>query len=180
MRLTKGIDDFRNGIITIYPELDLFLDRFGETEKSDDEWDLLLDDLDFGDVPEIKGVEITPFACKIGKNNRNKIKQLEKYQLIYCDMGPSLSTGKPLTQEEAKSEALAIDICKRFSILEEKRPVIETMAYSDKYKKILDEFCIDKMKLDEEIKKEEEEAIIKIKGEVLIEKGDPRAFVIPI
>ncbi|GJW60084.1 hypothetical protein Tco_0109419 [Tanacetum coccineum] len=43
-------------------------------------------------------------------------------------------------------EALAIDIYKRFSILEEERPVIETMAYSDKYKKILDGIVMDKIK----------------------------------
>ncbi|GKD16059.1 hypothetical protein Tco_1205217 [Tanacetum coccineum] len=54
------------------------------------------------------------------------------------------------------------------------------MAYSDKYKKILDEICVDKMKLDGEMKKEEEEAIIKVKGEALIEKEDPRVFVILI
>ncbi|GJX32877.1 hypothetical protein Tco_0242732 [Tanacetum coccineum] len=114
------------------------------------------------------------------KNSRNKRKQLETYQLIYSDMGPSLSTGKPLTQEEAEREALAIDICRRYSLLEEERPVIETMAYSDKYKKILDGICLDKMKLDREMKKKEEEAIIKIKGEALIEKEDPRAFMIPI
>ncbi|GKB90082.1 hypothetical protein Tco_0962354 [Tanacetum coccineum] len=54
------------------------------------------------------------------------------------------------------------------------------MAYSDKYKKILDGICIDKMKLDGEMKKKEEEVITRIKGEALIEKKDPRAFVIPI
>ncbi|GJX84774.1 retrotransposon ORF1 [Tanacetum coccineum] len=53
------------------------------------------------------------------------------------------------------------------------------MAYSDKYKKRLDGICLDKIKLDG-IRKEEEEAIIKIKGEALIEKEDPGAFVIPI
>ncbi|GKG33712.1 hypothetical protein Tco_0433871, partial [Tanacetum coccineum] len=90
-----------------------------------------------------------------------------------------MSTGKPLTQEEAEREALAISICERYSLLEEERPVIETMAYSDKYKKILDGICLDKMKLDG-MNKEEEEAIIKIKGEALIEKDDPGAFVIPI
>ncbi|GJY71722.1 reverse transcriptase domain-containing protein [Tanacetum coccineum] len=95
-------------------------------------------------------------------------------------MGPSLSTGKPLTWEEAERETLAIDICKRYSILEEERPVIETMAYSDKYKKILDEICLDMIKLDREVKKEEEEAITKIKGEALIKKEDPRAFMILI
>ncbi|GJY49937.1 hypothetical protein Tco_0439893 [Tanacetum coccineum] len=94
-------------------------------------------DLEFGDILEIEGVEIPPFVYKIGKSSRNKRKQLEQFQLIYDDMRPSLSTGKPLTQEEAAREALAIDICKRFSILEEERPVIETMAYSDKIYKEL-------------------------------------------
>nr|GEZ92594.1 hypothetical protein [Tanacetum cinerariifolium] len=55
----------------------------------------------------------------------------------------------------------------------EEKPVIETMAYSDKYKKLLDEICLDNMKMDEEMKKEEEEAIIKVKGEALIKKEDP-------
>nr|GEZ03514.1 hypothetical protein [Tanacetum cinerariifolium] len=50
------------------------------------------------------------------------------------------------------------------------------MAYSDKYKKILDKICIDKMKLDGEMKKEEKEAIIKVKGEALIEKEYRGAF----
>ncbi|GJY08504.1 hypothetical protein Tco_0375558 [Tanacetum coccineum] len=180
MRLTKRIADFGNGVITIYVELDPFLDSSREREKTNDDWDLLLDNLDFGDVPKIEGVEIPPFVYKIRNNSRNKRKQLEKYQLIYFDMGPSLSTRKLLTQEEAAREALAIDIWRRFSILEEERLIIKTMAYSDKYKKILDEICIDKMKLDREMKKNEEEAIIKVKGEALIEKVDPGAFVIPI
>nr|GEW52961.1 hypothetical protein [Tanacetum cinerariifolium] len=37
MRLTKGIADFRNGVITIYPELDPFLDKSEETKKSEDD-----------------------------------------------------------------------------------------------------------------------------------------------
>ncbi|GJR49908.1 hypothetical protein Tco_1400429 [Tanacetum coccineum] len=102
---------------------------------------LEIDDLDFGDIPEIEGVEIPPFVCKIGKN------------------------------KEAAREALAIDIYKRFSIREEERPVIETIAYCDKYKKILDGICIDKMKLDGEMKKEEEEAIIKINLNALADTG---------
>ncbi|GKF44855.1 hypothetical protein Tco_0131407, partial [Tanacetum coccineum] len=144
MRVTKGIARFGNGVITIYPELDPFLDSFGETEKTDDDWDLLLDNIDFGDVSELEEQDLPPFICKIGKSSRNKKRQLENYQLLYFDMGPSLSSRKLLTQEEAAREALAIDICRRFSILEEERPMIETMAYSDKYKKIFDKICIDK------------------------------------
>ncbi|GJV77775.1 retrotransposon ORF1 [Tanacetum coccineum] len=79
------------------------------------------------------------------KSGRNKRKQLKNYKLTYFDMGPSMSTGKPLTQEEAEREVLAIN----------------------------------KMKLDG-MNKEEEEAIINVKGEALIEKEDPGAFVIPI
>ncbi|GJZ29580.1 ribonuclease H-like domain-containing protein [Tanacetum coccineum] len=155
VRLTKGIADFENGTVTIYPKLDPFLDSSEEEKR----------------------LEMTGISWK---NIRNKRNQLEKYLLIYSDMGPSLSTRKLLTQEEAEREALAIDICRRYSLLEEERPVIETMAYSDKYKKILDGIYLDKMKLYGEMKKEEEEAIIKIKGEALIKKEDPRAFMIPI
>ncbi|GJT38909.1 hypothetical protein Tco_0938774 [Tanacetum coccineum] len=143
MRLTKGIADFGNKTIIIYPELDPLLDSSGEEEKIGDDWDLLLDDLNYGDILDIEGVEILPF-------------------------------------EEAEREALAINICRRYSLLEEERPLIETMAYNDKYKKILNRICLDKMKLDGEIKKEDEEAITKVKGEALTEKEDPGAFVILI
>nr|GEZ28614.1 hypothetical protein [Tanacetum cinerariifolium]GEZ71536.1 hypothetical protein [Tanacetum cinerariifolium] len=61
MRITKGIADFRNEVITIYLELNPFLDSSRETEKIDDDWDFLLDDLNFRDIQEIKGVEIQPF-----------------------------------------------------------------------------------------------------------------------
>ncbi|GJT19646.1 hypothetical protein Tco_0878352 [Tanacetum coccineum] len=99
------------------------------------------------------------------------------------DVKPGVVLGRDILEiegEEAKREALAIDICRRFAILEEERPVNKTMAYTDKYKKLLDEICLDKMKLDGEMTKEEEEAIIKVKAVALIEKEDPRAFVIPI
>ncbi|GJR52151.1 hypothetical protein Tco_1402672 [Tanacetum coccineum] len=47
-----------NETITIYLKPDTFLDSSGEEEKIGDDWDLLLDDLDFGDIPDIEGVEI--------------------------------------------------------------------------------------------------------------------------
>ncbi|GKD82274.1 hypothetical protein Tco_1349113, partial [Tanacetum coccineum] len=50
------------------------------------------------------------------------------------------------------------------------KPVIETMAYNDKYKKILDEIWKDKVELNGKIVKEEEEAVKRIKGEALKEK----------
>ncbi|GKA90785.1 hypothetical protein Tco_0812655 [Tanacetum coccineum] len=133
MRLTKGIADFRNGIITIHPELDSFLDNSEETEKFHDDWDYLLD-IDFGDIPKIDEAGLPPFVYKIGKSKRNKKRALESFLLCYYDVGPSLSNGKHLTRKENAWEALAIDICKRFFILEEERPIIKTMAYSHKSK----------------------------------------------
>ncbi|GJZ01691.1 DNA-directed DNA polymerase [Tanacetum coccineum] len=178
LRLTKVIAHFGVVTVTIYPELDPFLENLEEEEKIGDDWDLLLDDLDFEDISDIDGVDVPQFVCKMGKSNRIKRKQLENYKLTYSHMGPSMSTSKPLTQKEAKREALAICICERYSLLEE-RLVIESMAYSDKYKKILDGICLDKMKLDG-MEKAEEKAMIKIKEEALIEKEDPGEFVIPI
>ncbi|GJY40319.1 hypothetical protein Tco_0427589 [Tanacetum coccineum] len=104
---------FGTGNVTIYPELDTFLVSSEEEEKIDDDWDLLLDDLDFEDILDIEEVPVPQFVCKMGKSSRNKRKQLENYQLIYSDMGPSMSTGTPFTQEEAKREALAISIYER-------------------------------------------------------------------
>nr|GEW11280.1 hypothetical protein [Tanacetum cinerariifolium] len=126
--LTKAIDDFGNETITIYLELDPFFVSSEEEEKTDDDWDLLLDDLDFGDIPDIKGVNVSQFVCKMGKS------------------------------EEAERDALAISICEIYSLLEEERHVIETMAYSGKYKKILYGICLDKIKPDG-MNKEEEESI---------------------
>ncbi|GJR86868.1 hypothetical protein Tco_0210879 [Tanacetum coccineum] len=59
-------------------------------------------------------------------------------------------------------------------------PIIETVAYHDKYKKILDEVWKDKVELDGNIVKEEEDAVKRIKGEALKEKDDPGAFIFPI
>ncbi|GJW56359.1 hypothetical protein Tco_0103090 [Tanacetum coccineum] len=58
--------------------------------------------------------------------------------------------------------------------------VIKTMAYNDKYKKILDEIWKDKVELDGKNLKGDEEAVKRIKGEALKEKDDPGAFIFPI
>ncbi|GJR92181.1 hypothetical protein Tco_0264355 [Tanacetum coccineum] len=151
-----------------------------ETAKFEDDWELILDGIDFGDILDIDKAKLPPLVCKMGKSARNKRRLFENHQINYFDEGSSLNNEKPLKQEEAAREAITIDIYKRFSILEEARPVIETMASSDKYKKILDSIFLDKQKLDGEIKKEEEETIKRVTGEDLKEKEDPGAFVIPI
>ncbi|GJS49006.1 hypothetical protein Tco_0599127 [Tanacetum coccineum] len=178
LRLSRGIVDFGNGVITIYPELDPFKDDCKKTGKSLDDWDQLLD-FNFDDVPK-SGEELSPFICKMGKSNRNKKRAMENFNLFYQDVGPSASAGRHLTQEEAAKEELAIRISQRYALLEEERHVIETMAYNDKYKMILDEIWKDKVELDGKTVKEDEEAVKRIKGEALKEKEDPGAFIFPI
>ncbi|GKD23403.1 hypothetical protein Tco_1225106 [Tanacetum coccineum] len=96
MRIAKGIVDFDNGVITVYPEPDPFEDDSEKTEKSLDDWDPLLD-FNFDDVPKF-GKEIPPLVCNLS--------------LFYQDIGPSSSAGRHLTQDEATKEALAIRINK--------------------------------------------------------------------
>ncbi|GKC10383.1 retrotransposon ORF1 [Tanacetum coccineum] len=116
----------------------------------------------------------------MGKSSRNKKRAMENLNFFYQDIGTSSSAGGHLTQEEAAKEALAIRMSRKFALLEEERPIIETMAYHDKYKKIHDEVWKDKVELDGKIVKEEEEAVKRIKGEALKEKDDPGAFIFPI
>nr|GEV77563.1 hypothetical protein [Tanacetum cinerariifolium] len=164
-------------------ELNPFLDNSEESKKSKDDWELILNDIDFGDIPELKETSLPSFVCKMGKSARNKKRPLENYQMNYSDEGPPLTNKKPLTQEKAACEAITIDIYKKISIHEEARPIIKTMTYSDRYKKILDIILLDKLKLDGEIKlKEEEEAINRVMGghKALKEKEDPGLFIILI
>ncbi|GKA73021.1 ribonuclease H-like domain-containing protein [Tanacetum coccineum] len=179
LRMTKAITDFGAGTVTIYPEIDPFLEDIEEEEKSLDDWDHLLD-FNLDDVPLLGEEELPPFVCKMGKSSRNKKRAMENLNFFYQDIGTSSSAGGHLTQEEAAKEALAIRMSQKFALLEEERPIIETMAYHDKYKKILDEVWKDKVELDGKIVKEEEEAVKRIKGEALKEKDDPGAFIFPI
>ncbi|GJV28103.1 ribonuclease H-like domain-containing protein [Tanacetum coccineum] len=117
LRMTKAITDFGVGTITIYPDIDPFLEETEEKGKSNDDWDHLLD-FNIDDIPLL---------------------------------GTSSSAGGHLTQEEAVKEAIVIRMSQKFSLLEEERPIIKTMAYHDKYKKILDEVWKDKVELDGKI-----------------------------
>ncbi|GJV92431.1 hypothetical protein Tco_1540244, partial [Tanacetum coccineum] len=73
------------------------------------------------------------------KSSRNKKRAMENLNLCYPDIGTSSSTGRHLTQEEAAKEVLALRISQKFVLLEKVRLVLETIAYHDKYKKVLDE-----------------------------------------
>ncbi|GJW01213.1 ribonuclease H-like domain-containing protein [Tanacetum coccineum] len=179
LRMTKSITNFGAGTVTIYPDIDPFLEDTEEEEKSMDEWDHLLN-FKLDDIPLLGEKELPQFVCKMGKGTVIKKRSMENLSLFYQYIGTSLSAGGHLTQEEAAKEALAIRISQKFALLEEVRLVIETMAYHDKYKKILDEIWKDKVELDEKIVKKEEEAVERIKGKALKEKDDPRAFIFPI
>nr|GEU41558.1 hypothetical protein [Tanacetum cinerariifolium] len=144
MRLVNVIVDFGIGVITVYPEQDPFEDDFEKTEKSKDDWDQLLD-FNFDDIPQLDGEELPPFVCKMGKSSRNKKRAMENLNLFYQDIGISSSTGRHLTQKEAEKEALAHRTGQKFALLEEVRLLLETMAYNDKYKKVLDEIWKDKV-----------------------------------
>ncbi|GJS18968.1 hypothetical protein Tco_0413440 [Tanacetum coccineum] len=156
LRMTKAITDFEAGTITIYPDIDPFLEDIKEEEKSMDDWDQLLD-FNIDDIPLLGGEEILPFVCKMGKSNRNKKRAMENLNLFYQDIGTSSSTGRHLTQEEAAKEALAFRI----------RPKVASIRRN-------------KVELDGMIVKEGEEAIKKVKGEALKEKDDPETFIFSI
>ncbi|GKA44409.1 hypothetical protein Tco_0737133 [Tanacetum coccineum] len=142
--------NFGEGTITIQPDFDPFL--LSSDEEGNPNLDNLEELLDF-DIDEVPQTEtdLPPLVCKMGKGSRNKKKILEN-----------------------------IMISMRYEMLEEVRPVIETLAYSDKYRKLLDEIWADKVKLDGKIKPEEERAMVKVKGQMLKEKKDPGAFLFPI
>ncbi|GJT25507.1 putative reverse transcriptase domain-containing protein [Tanacetum coccineum] len=177
--MTKAITDFSAGTITIYPDIVPFLKETEEKEKSNDDWDHLLD-FNIDDIPLLGEEGLPPFVCKMRKSSRNKKRAIENLNFFYQDIGTSSSACGHLTQEEAAKEALAIGMSQKFALLEEERPIIETMAYHDIYKKILDEVWKDKVELDGKIVKEEEEEVKRIKGEASKEKDDPGAFIFPI
>ncbi|GJR14542.1 hypothetical protein Tco_0797194 [Tanacetum coccineum] len=150
LRMTKAITDFLVGTITIYPDIDPFLEETEEEEKSNDDWDHLLD-FNIDDVPMLGEEGLPPFVCKMRKSSRNKKRAMEKLNFFYQDIGTSSSTGGHLTQEEAAKEALTIRMSRNFALLEDERPIIETMAYHNKYKKILDEVWKEKVELEGQV-----------------------------
>ncbi|GJS66767.1 hypothetical protein Tco_0681331 [Tanacetum coccineum] len=168
--------NFREWTITIQPNFDPFLLSSDEEKNTNlDDLETLLD-FDFDEAPQTE-TDLPPLACKMGKGSRNKKKVMENIMYFNNGTGPSSSFGTPLTQWEAEKRALAYNIGMRYEILEEVRPVIETLAHSDKYRKLLDEIWADKVRLDGMVKPEEERVMVKVKGQMLKEKKDPLAFL---
>ncbi|GKC34369.1 hypothetical protein Tco_1046753 [Tanacetum coccineum] len=147
--------NFEEGTITIQPDFDPFL--LSSDEEGSPNLDNLEELLDF-DIDEVPQTEtdLPLLVCKMGKGSRNKKKILENI-MYFNGVGPSSSIGTPLTQEEAERRELAHRISMRYEMLEE----------------------ADKVKLDGNIKPEEERAMVKLKGQMLKEKKDPWAFLFP-
>ncbi|GJY76512.1 hypothetical protein Tco_0481628 [Tanacetum coccineum] len=142
LRSANAIVNFREGTISIQHDFDPFLLRSDEEGKPNiDDLEMLLD-FDFDEVQQTE-IDLPPMVCKIGIGNPNKKKIMENIMYFNNGAGPSSSVGTPLTQEEAEKWALAHNISTRYEILEEVRPVIETLAYNDKYRKLLDEIWAD-------------------------------------
>ncbi|GJX35743.1 hypothetical protein Tco_0247300 [Tanacetum coccineum] len=120
---------------------EIYFVKFIINPKEDDvEPGVILDD-----IPLLGEEGLSPFVCKMGKSSRNKKRAMENLNFFYQDIGTSSSAGGHLTQEEAAKEALAIRMSQKYALLYEERPIIETMAYHDKYKKILNEVWKDKV-----------------------------------
>nr|GEU87307.1 hypothetical protein [Tanacetum cinerariifolium] len=75
------IADFKNGIITIYLDLDPFLDDSDKANDSKDDWGVILECIDFGAIPEIDGIELPPYVCNMGKSSRNKKKPSKNFKM---------------------------------------------------------------------------------------------------
>ncbi|GJY15083.1 hypothetical protein Tco_0385505 [Tanacetum coccineum] len=149
IRLAKGVVDFVNGIITVYPDFDIFCDGSEKAEEDNDDSELMFD---LEGTPEPKSTELRPYVCNMGKSARNKKRALESFQIYYPDEGPSRSSGKSMTQEEVARQELAFSIYQKYELLEEYKLVLDGM-----------------------IEKKEEEAIIKVKGS-LERKRRPRGI----
>ncbi|GJX17362.1 hypothetical protein Tco_0218194 [Tanacetum coccineum] len=96
LHMTKAIIDFGVGTITIYHDIDPFLEETEEEGKSNDDWDNLLD-FNIDDVPVLGEEGLLPFVCKMGKSSRNKKWAMENLNFFYQDIGTSSSAGGHLT-----------------------------------------------------------------------------------
>nr|GEV42278.1 retrovirus-related Pol polyprotein [Tanacetum cinerariifolium] len=98
--LTKAIADFGTGTVTVYPELDPSLVSCKEEEKIGDDWDLLLDDLDFGDISHIEGVNVLQFVSKTELDTtESDSDDEEEYVIQRNKFGASIHGPKPASPE---------------------------------------------------------------------------------
>nr|GFD25098.1 hypothetical protein [Tanacetum cinerariifolium] len=84
------------------PDIDPFLEETEGEEKSNDDWDHLLD-FNIDDVPLLGEEGLSPFVCRMGKSSRNKKRAMENLNFFYQDVGTSLSA----EDEQVNKNALA-------------------------------------------------------------------------
>nr|GEU48342.1 putative ribonuclease H-like domain-containing protein [Tanacetum cinerariifolium] len=68
LRMTKAIPNFKARTVTIYIDIDPFLEKNKGEEKSNHDWDHLLD-FNINDVPLLGEEGLPPFMCRMGKIN---------------------------------------------------------------------------------------------------------------
>ncbi|GJV55435.1 RNA-directed DNA polymerase, eukaryota, reverse transcriptase zinc-binding domain protein [Tanacetum coccineum] len=115
--------------------------------------DAILENVDFGDIPQLDGINVSPYVCNMGKSLRNKKKPYGNYKMTYIEEGPSLIVKQLPTQEEI-----------------------------DQHKKLLDSVMLDKLKLDGEVEIDEDESTQKVirSYKTIRAKNDLGVFVLPI
>ncbi|GJU89397.1 hypothetical protein Tco_1301820 [Tanacetum coccineum] len=146
LKLAKAIINFGCGILTIWPETITI-------NSDDDELDALLASINIDELLPINITDFPTFVCDMGKCLRNiKKKPAKTYKMRYDGEGPSLTVNCLKTQEELTREELEEDLYERIMLLNEKRPIIETLKYGDKHKMLLDSVLLDKLKLDDKEK----------------------------
>nr|GEY75120.1 hypothetical protein [Tanacetum cinerariifolium] len=96
------------------------------------------------------------------------------------DVEPGVIFRRSFLKLKHTREDMEEDLYERIMLLNKRRPIIKTLKYDDKHKKLLDSVLLDKLKLDGEFELKDE-----MVGEELIrgykaikEKGDPGVFVV--
>ncbi|GKC61069.1 hypothetical protein Tco_1088667, partial [Tanacetum coccineum] len=118
--------------------------------SDDDKLDALLASININELPPIDIIYFPNFVCNMGEGLRNKKKPTKTYEMTYDGEGPSLAINNPKTQEELTRDELEEDLYERIMLLNEKKPIIETLKYGDEYKILLDSVLLENLKLDGE------------------------------
>nr|GEW52014.1 hypothetical protein [Tanacetum cinerariifolium] len=100
LRLSKGIVDFGNGILTVYPDTTIFYDDSSDNFKN------IFANVDATDLPPLEITGMPHFVCNMGKNARIKRKPSKNYKTSYDCEGSSLTVNRVLTREELSREGL--------------------------------------------------------------------------
>ncbi|GJS82071.1 hypothetical protein Tco_0748612 [Tanacetum coccineum] len=142
----------RKLLVSLKGEL-YFIDFILNPEEGDVEscviFDTLLASINIYELLPINITDFLTFVCDMRKGLRNtKKKPAKTYKMRYDGEGPSLTVNCLKTQEELTREELEEDLYESIMLLNEKRPIIETLKYGDKHKMLLDSVLLDKLKLD--------------------------------